>query len=96
MVDGKIYVRAPYLSAEVKTQSDTFEPLKSWKELKPKLFDFLMPANAIQKAAVHFLTLRQRQSESLSEQNIPFRAAIAKFDSAVERAGLNRNSLVAL
>ena len=55
-----------------------------------------MPANAIQEAATKLLSLRRRPSETVSEYNIHFPSAIAQFKSAVERAGPNRPSLVAL
>ena len=55
-----------------------------------------MPANAIQEAATNLLPLRQHTSEAVLEYNIRFRSAIARFESAVERAGPNRPPIVAL
>ena len=68
----------------------------AWSELKRALLDLLVPTNAIQEAVTIFLSLPQQPSEAALEYNIRFRSAIARFESAVERAGPNRPPIVAL
>jgi hypothetical protein len=93
---GMIDVSAPSSTTTTNVVANTFDPPGSWSELKRALLDLLMPANAIQEAATNLLSLRQRPSEAALEYNIRFHSAIARFESAVERAGPKRPPLVAL
>ena len=87
---------APSSPSATERVANTFDPPTTWSQLKRALLDLLMSANAIQEAATNLLSLRQRPSETVLEFNIRFRSAIARFESAGERAGPNRPPLVAL
>ena len=53
-----------------------------------------MPAKTLQQTSTTFLSLRQHTSETMLEYDIRFRSAIARFESAMERAGPNRSPIV--
>ena len=96
IIRGMIDVSAPSMSSVTQTVANTFDPPRTWSELKRAFPYLLLPANAIQEVATIFLSLRQQPPEAVLEYNIRFCSAIARFKSAVERAGSNRPPIVAL
>ena len=56
LVRSMIDVSAPAMSSVTQTVANTFDPPRTWSELKRALLDLLMPANAIQEAATNLHT----------------------------------------
>ena len=96
LMSGMIDSRSSGDCGSSEPQRDTFDPPKTWSELKRALIDLLSPANAIQEAARFWLSLRQRRGETITNFSMRFREAYTRFTSAVARAEPPRNIATAL
>ena len=96
LLQGMVDCSAPSSPSATERVANMFDPPTTWSQLKRALLDLLMPANAIHEAATNLLSLSRRPSETVLEFHICFRSAIARFESALERAGPNHPPLVAL